>query len=122
MPQNVFFFHGDSVSDDVIVPLSLVSVIPLPITEMDNVHEKKDNKSEVSLWMAMISLTFSNVAMNFGKYAIARLPFHLFVCPHGPCGHDTGRTVSPIITKLDTNMDPWSGQKPIVFLGQSSNN
>ena len=46
----------------------------------------------------------------------------LFVCPHGPCGHDTSRTVWPIITKLDTNMDPWSGQKPIVFLGQRSNN
>ena len=46
----------------------------------------------------------------------------LFVCPHGPCGHDTGRIVWPIITKLDTNMDPWSGQKPIVFLGQRSNN
>ena len=46
----------------------------------------------------------------------------LFVCPHGPCGHDTGRTVWPIITKLDTNMDLWSGQKPIVFLGQMSNN
>ena len=46
----------------------------------------------------------------------------LFVCPHGPCGHDTGRTISPIITKLHTNMDPWYGQKPIVFLGQRSNN
>ena len=41
---------------------------------------KEDNKSQVRLWMAMIGFTFSNVAINFGKYAIARLPFHLYVC------------------------------------------
>ena len=38
---------------------------------------KENNKSQVRLWMAMIGFTFSNVAMNFGKYTIARLPFQL---------------------------------------------
>ena len=40
MPQKSVF-RDDSVSDDVIEWLSVVSLIALPITEMANVHERK---------------------------------------------------------------------------------
>ena len=87
--------------------------------------------SSDGLLLAKISLKFCKyvrlTVCYLPKFSILASMFvwrfvRLFVCPHGPCGHDTGRTVWPIITKLDTNMDPWSGQKPIVFLGQRSNN
>ena len=109
--------------------------------------EKRSTAQNVANWTGYqkFKFQFHIQISKFWQVSNLRLPFHLFVtcqnffeilqvcssdglcvclfvCPHGPCGHDTGRTVSPIITKLDTNMDPWSGQKPIVFLGKRSNN
>ena len=40
MPQK-YVFRDDNVSDDVIDRLSVVSLIALPITEMANVHERR---------------------------------------------------------------------------------
>ena len=69
----------------------------------------------------------SIILANVCKFAIFDCPFiclfvGVFVYPDEDCQQDTGRTVRPIITKLDSNMHLDNGQKPIYFIGQWSNN
>ena len=82
------------------------------------------SKSSQSLQLSSLCYELSSF-WKFWQVRNLRLLFHLFVClfvcPEC-CSQDTGRTVWPIITKLDPNMYLGKGYKPIYYVGQRSNN